>query len=204
MVTCEPRGLRRWLTGDARDNIGGTRPMTPHTRPYRLDDAEAVLEAVQESMVELQPWMPWCHAGYSLADARTWVETHAPPARPSAAFEFAIVSGDRYLGGCGLNQIDAMHRRANLGYWVRSTETGRGVATAAVRAVRDWAFTHTDLVRLEIVVAAGNDASHRVAIKAGADLEGVQRHRLVLHGAAVDATMFSLTRDVPDRPMTPA
>lgn len=166
-------------------------------RSYALDDAGAVLEAVRESLADLQLWMPWAHAGYGVDEARTWVETHAPPARPASAFEFAIVSNDdRYLGGCGLNQIDAMHRRANLGYWVRSTATGRGVATAAVHAVRDWAFAHTDLVRLEIVVAVGNAASHRVAVKAGAEREGVLKRRLWLHDRAVDATMFSFTRDI--------
>jgi ribosomal-protein-serine acetyltransferase len=113
------------------------------------------------------------------------------------AFEFAIVSGDdRYLGGCGLNQIDAVNRRANLGYWVRTSAIRQGVATRAVRAIRDWAFEHTDLLRLEIVVALGNEASQRVAAKSGAIKEGVLRNRLLLHGAIHDATIFSLIRTV--------
>ena len=105
-----------------------------------------------------------------------------------------------YLGGCGLNQIDRINRRANLGYWVRSTATRQGVATGAVRALRDWAFEVTELVRLEIVVAVGNAASHRVAEKVGAVREGTLIRRLMLHGALRDASMFSLTRDLPARP----
>jgi hypothetical protein len=46
-------------------------------RPYRLDDAAVVVEAVQESLAELSPWMPWAHAGYSLADSRRWLETNS-------------------------------------------------------------------------------------------------------------------------------
>ena len=53
------------------------------------------------------------------------------------------------------------------------------------------------LIRLEIVVAVGNLASHRVAEKVGAVSEGTLRRRILLHGAARDATMFSLTRDIP-------
>src|SRR5262245_13471861 len=140
--------------------------------------------------------MPWCHSAYAIEDSRSWLSIQVPAFEQKTAFEFAIVAADgRYLGGCGLNQLDAINRRANLGYWVRSAATRQGVATAAVRALRDWAFGATDLVRLEIVVASGNTASHRVAEKAGAVREGVLLRRLLLHGRFHDATMFSLTRD---------
>lgn len=166
-------------------------------RRYQLDDAEVVADAVRESIAELQPWMPWCHPGYSVEDSRSWLRIQVPAFDQGVAFEFAILSADgRYLGGCGLNQLDQLNGRVNLGYWVRTSATGRGVATAAVQTLRDWAFDHTGLIRLEIVIAAGNHASHRVAEKAGALREGTLRRRLVLHGAAHDATMFSLTRDV--------
>lgn len=168
-------------------------------RPYRLDDAATVLEAARESLAELRPWMPWCHPKYSIEESRVWLEKQVPAFREGTEFEFAIIrsSDGHYLGGCGLNQIDSVNRRANLGYWVRSSAARRGVATAAVCLLRDWAFANTEIVRLEIVIAAGNLASRRVAVKSGARLEGVLHKRLVLYGTAHDATMFSHTR--PDR-----
>jgi RimJ/RimL family protein N-acetyltransferase len=140
--------------------------------------------------------MPWCHPEYSIMESRSWLDVQVPAFEAGTAFEFAIVSTrGHYLGGCGLNQIDKANNRANLGYWVRSTAARRGAATAAVRSIRKWAFENTNLVRLEIVVATGNAASHRVAEKAGAVREGVLRRRLLLHGVAHDATMFSFTRE---------
>src|SRR5207247_8079258 len=119
------------------------------------------------------PWMPWCHPDYSIEESRYWLEAQVPAFQQGTSFEFAVVSADgRYLGGCGLNQIDRANSRANLGYWVRSSATGRGVATAAVERVRKWGFDQTTLVRLEVVIAIGNIASHRVAEKAGALREG--------------------------------
>jgi RimJ/RimL family protein N-acetyltransferase/catechol 2,3-dioxygenase-like lactoylglutathione lyase family enzyme len=164
-------------------------------RPYTAEDAEAVWEAVGESMAELAPWMPWCRPGYSPADSREWLEAQVKAFQAGTAFEFAIVGPDgRYLGGCGLNQIDRVNRRANLGYWVRTGAAGRGVATAAVELLRAWAFACTDLVRLEVVVATGNGPSHRVAEKAGAIREAVLRHRLLLDGAPRDATLYAFVR----------
>jgi ribosomal-protein-serine acetyltransferase len=164
-------------------------------RPYQLKDAPFAFEAVRESIAALRPWMPWCHPGYSIEETRSWLATQVAAFENRVAFEFAITSaGGEYLGGCGLNQIDTANQRANLGYWVRSSVAGRGVATAAVRLLRQWGFGNTDLVRLEIVVATGNAASQRVAQKAGAVREGILRSRLLLHGISHDAAMYSLTR----------
>ena len=39
---------------------------------------------------------------------------------------------NRFLGGCGINHISRVHRFGNLGYWVRTSATGRGIAVSAV------------------------------------------------------------------------
>jgi len=164
-------------------------------RPYRLDDAAVIWQAVRESMKELQPWMPWCHPGYAIDETRSWLSTQVQAFQQRAAFEFAITTEDgTYLGGCGLNQIDSLNQRANLGYWVRSSAASKGVATAAAILTRNWGFANTDLVRIEILVAVGNVASRRVAEKSGAVYEGTLRTRLIVHGRRHDAAMYSFIR----------
>jgi RimJ/RimL family protein N-acetyltransferase len=167
-------------------------------RPYTPEDALPSFEAIRESMDALMPWMPWCVPDYSLETQQDYVASRAKDFAEGTMYEMAIVAPDgRYLGGTGLNQLDRLNHRANLGYWVRTSEAGRGIATAAVHLVRDWAFANTDFVRLEIVAAVGNVASIRVAEKSGAHFEGTLRRRLVLHGVAHDAAMFSFTREIP-------
>ena len=139
--------------------------------------------------------MSWCHDGYGMHETRAWLEAQVLAYAGGTAFEFAIVSGDgRYLGGCGLGPIDSINRRANLGYWVRTSATRQGVATTAVGLVRDWAWANTNLVRLEIVAAVTNLLSQRVAERAGALREGVLRRRLLVHGQSQDAVVFSFVR----------
>ncbi len=164
-------------------------------RPCRVEDAPAMFGAVRESMDDLIRWMPWCHQDYSLQESKSWLRTQVQAFNERKWFEFAIVDpGGGYLGQCGLNQIDEANRRCNLGYWVRSSATGHGVATRAVLMTRDWGFEHTNLARIEIVVALGNRRSVRVAEKAGALREGVLQQRLLLHGVQEDAVMFSFVR----------
>lgn len=164
-------------------------------RPYRPSDAEALHAAALESIDRVFPWLPWCHPGYSLQEAQAWTRRCAGLFDRGIDYEFAIVGeAGRFLGGCGLNQLNPAHRFANLGYWVRTSEAGRGVATAAVRQLAAFAFEKTDLVRLEIVCATGNHASHRVARKAGATEEGTLHDRLLVGDELHDAVMFSIVR----------
>lgn len=163
-------------------------------RLYQQGDAEHLHAAAVESVAEVYPWMGWCHPQYSLDEAREWVTAQEQLAEQGLAYEFAIFSEGRFLGGCGINQINKANRFANLGYWVRASAMGQGVAPSAARLVAEYAFRKTDLIRLEIVCAVGNVRSQRVAEKAGAEREGVLRNRLCLPSGPSDAVMFSLVR----------
>jgi len=168
---------------------------SPIIRPYLATDAPAVMEAALESVAEIEPWMPWCHAGYNLELAREWIALSTRNRADGTSYEFMICDDeDRCLGACGINDFHREYPIANIGYWVRSSASGRGVAPAAVRLAVRWAFANTPLQRLEIVAATGNVRSQRVAEKAGAIREGVLRARLQLHGRLHDAVMYSIVR----------
>lgn len=171
--------------------------MTPSVTlaPVCPADGSDVFDAVRESIAELTPWMPWCSVGYSLGDAESWISLSVDARATGDAFEFTIRADDgRLLGCCGLNHIRHDDRFANLGYWVRTSETGRGIATAAARAVATWGFENTDLQCLEIMPALSNLRSQRVAEAAGASREGVLGSRLLLEGTFHDAVMYSIVR----------
>ncbi len=164
-------------------------------RPWEMADVRELYEAIVESSAALRPWMPWCTPVYEEAATREFIERALSSRAAGTAYDFAILDeSGRFAGGCGLNGVDAGNRTANLGYWTRTSHAGQGVAPAAVARLREWAFEHTDLNRLEILVAVGNAGSLRVAEKAGAVREGILRGKLFLRGVAHDAVCFSITR----------
>jgi RimJ/RimL family protein N-acetyltransferase len=170
-------------------------PADIRIRPFQSNDVSALFEAVRESFEALSPWMPWCHSQYALSEADEWVEKQIAAFNEGAEYHFAIVAeGNRLVGACGLNGISRENQLANLGYWVRTSCAGAGIATQATRLLVAWAFENTSLNRLEILVAVRNRPSLRVAAKAGAVWEGVLRGRLRLHDAPQDAVLFSIMR----------
>jgi RimJ/RimL family protein N-acetyltransferase len=148
-------------------------------------------------MTELSTWMSWCHENYSLEESAQFVNSRGQAAQTGEWYSFGIFEADtgRFLGGTGLNFINRVHQMGNLGYWVRTSATGRGVASRAARLVARFGFEQVGLQRIEILAAVGNVGSQRVAEKAAAVREAVLRKRLLIHGEPHDAVLFSLTAE---------
>jgi RimJ/RimL family protein N-acetyltransferase len=165
-----------------------------YLRPPRADDAQAMVEAARESAVEVGHWLPWCHAEYKLEEARAWIAACEKNWEQADGYPFYIFDRRTHqlLGGCGLNELDRHRMRANLGYWVRTSRMGEGIATAAAKATAEFGLKQLGFQRLEIVAALGNTGSQRVAEKVGAQREGIARNRLRIRSVPHDAVVFSI------------
>ena len=167
---------------------------TVRLRPYCAGDSSNVFEASVESFRDVGKFLSWCHSGYTIEESANWIKSCGESWDNGSACEFAIFdSGNgRYLGGCGLNHINHVDRIANLGYWVRTSATGRSVAPESALLLARFAFRELNLHRVEIVAAIENLKSQRVAEKTGAKREGVLRNRVMISGIPRDAVVFSL------------
>lgn len=163
-------------------------------RRYRPDHGAQIAEAVRESGRHLSRYETWAHPAFSEEEGRGHAAWWEGVWEAGSGRYFGIWRGDRYLGSAGLNEINLDHRTAGLGYWVRTSETGQGVATAAARAVVESGFEALGLQRIEVMAAVDNAASRRVAEKLGAEFEGTLRKRQVLDGLPVDCALYSIIR----------
>jgi RimJ/RimL family protein N-acetyltransferase len=154
-------------------------------------DERAVFEGCQDA--EVQRWVP-IPVPYRQEHAHGWISDteSAWSDRRRGDLAIAEAPGDRFLGAIGVRPIE--EHRASIGYWVAPAERGRGVATQAVRLLARWALIRLSLQRLELYHFVGNDASARVAEKAGFQREGVLRAYVVVRGEPRDCVMYSLLR----------
>ena len=91
-----------------------------------------------------------------------------------------------------LNNIYRFNQMANLGFWVRNSRTGEGIATKAAKLAARYGFEKLGFRRIEIVVAEDNEPSLRIAEKLGAVREGLLRNRVLIQDTSYDAYMHSL------------
>jgi len=136
-------------------------------RHLREEDAEGLTAAVHESLGELRPWMPWAageprQVSDRLELIRRWERENAEGGDQS----FGIFVDGAAAGACGL------HRRIGpggleIGYWVRTGDTGRSVATEAARRLCTIAFAQPGVDHVEIHHDRANAASGRIPAKLG-------------------------------------
>ena len=137
--------------------------MELEVRQYTLDDVPAMHEAIVESIDHLRPWMPWVALepltlAQRTAMVRRWLG--------EGTENLVIVVDGIYAGGTGLHDRVGPTGR-EIGYWVRASMTGRGIATEAARQLTERALDIPGVDQVEIHHDKANLASRRVPEKLG-------------------------------------
>ena len=79
------------------------------------------------------------------------------------------------------------------GYWLGEKYWGRGIATAALVSITDYALKEFNLTRVYAVPYARNAASIKVLQKAGYTCEGMMRRSAIKDGVVLDQVMYAKT-----------
>ena len=162
-------------------------------RPWRAGDAPAVFAACQDPLIARFIPIP---QPYTETDALTFVEIRRQDWNTDDERSFAIVdtSSGELLGA--IARHGGSGHRATFGYWLVTQARGRGIATRALRLITDWTVATTEVVRLDLFTDLENDASGRVAERAGFEREGVRRAWDVdRDGRPVDVVFYVLVAD---------
>ncbi|HEX8329080.1 MAG TPA: GNAT family N-acetyltransferase [Hymenobacter sp.] len=161
-------------------------------RPFAPTDASALAQHANDRSIWLNLRDRFPHP-YAVADAEAYI------AMATAADEHDLhlcidVAGEAV--GCIslLFKQDVSRRSAEIGYWLGREVWGRGIGTAAVRALAAHGFAHHDLARIYAVVFAYNAASGRVLEKAGFDFEARLRQAVTKDGQTVDGLLYAVVR----------
>lgn len=142
-------------------------------RKYRMGDESAHYEGICESVDELRKWGGvFFFEGFTLEDAGEEVISCIHSWKEGKSYSFVIeeLPDQAFAGNCRIEELEPERNHAGLGWWVRTSRTRRGVATAAGRLVARAAFEDLGLSSLGVYANADNTASRRVAEKLGAVL----------------------------------
>jgi ribosomal-protein-alanine N-acetyltransferase len=163
-----------------------------HVRPLELADAAAADAILGDR--QTRRWLPYPEE-FGPPDGMTWCTELAARQRDTG-------DGDHYgvlrredshlIGLLWTFRTDWSARTTEVSYAVAPAARGYGVAAEAVDALAIALLLEHGFQRMELRVAAGNNASKRVAEKAGFVYEGLQRNAGRVHGGRVDLEMWSL------------
>ncbi len=163
-----------------------------HLRLRKNDvrDVVRIVEACRDP--DTQRWLPDLPRPYTFEDAVAYLESLPEANATGEAVYWAVADADddTLLAQIGLMGMRQGSRSAEIGYWSHPDARGSGVVTTAVRLVARHALLPTEdgglgLARVQLRVARGNEASARVAEKAGFTASGVDRQAERLRDGSV-------------------
>jgi RimJ/RimL family protein N-acetyltransferase len=160
-------------------------------RPWDRGDVPAVAAACRDPEIPRWTAVP---PDYTERHARDFIGGTAADLQAGRELALAVVdaAGGSLLGAVGLASFDWADGKAEIGYWVAADARRRGIASRATRLLAEWALTRLGLDRIELLAHPDNEASQRVAERAGFTREGTLRRYRRRHGVREDLVMFSL------------
>ena len=141
-----------------------------------IEDALGIHEAVQESLTELRQFFAWAHEPMTVEDHRIRLEELFGKDSESGEVLYLLRTSEE---GPILGSISYIRKRvlnpyaAELGYWIRSSSTGCGLATLSAQCLSVVALDYCACTRVQCIYDEKNHASQRVAEKSGFQQEAV-------------------------------
>lgn len=177
-------------------------------RCWEPGDAPLLKEAVDSSLDHLRPWMPWAYdEPQSLAEKAQLLRRFRGQFDLDQNYVYALFDAaeTEVVGGSGLH-LRVGPRAFEIGYWIRASHTGRGLATEATAALTRVGFELCGADRIELHVEPRNAASARVPEKLGFTREGTLRRRLEARPGEPlrDAIVYTMLSDDSAREDLPA
>jgi RimJ/RimL family protein N-acetyltransferase len=157
---------------------------------WTLSDVPALTVACQDPEIPRWTVVP---SPYTERHARDYIAGCAEDRDVGRELALAIVGhGDTLLGAIGIGRFDWDDHKAEIGYWIAREARRRTVGARATRVLARWALTDLGLERLELLANPDNEASQRLAERAGFGREGLLRSYRRRRGRREDLVMFSL------------
>lgn len=162
--------------------------------PLDATDTRDLWASVEACRKDLEPWLPWVPFNTDLESSGRYAEASASDWDAARACRFSIRDRQtrRFLGVIGLESFAHLHESVELGYWLRTDATKRGLMTEAGRAVLDWAFGQVNAHRIRVAAATDNHPSLAVIARLGFRFEGIARQAERCNGRWLDHAVFAL------------
>lgn len=134
-------------------------------------------------MTELCPWMPWAtEEATDVHFQRRRLESAVGQWEVGSDFSYVVLDDeDRILGVMSL-MARIGPGALEIGYWLRSDFTGRGIATACVAALTRAALALPDVVNVEIHCDEANVRSAAIPQRLGYRLDRIEAHEISAPG----------------------
>lgn len=164
-------------------------------RPLEPWQAEELLAHMDSVRDYLRPHISLPERVKDLEEARKLLQRFADMQASDSGRIYGIWLDGTLHGGVMFRKFDPAGGNCEIGVWLAPEAQGRGLMTAAVKHMIDWAIGVRGLGRVEWLATPDNERSIAVAKRIGMSFEGIKRSDYVLNGVRRDSAVYSYTVD---------
>jgi ribosomal-protein-serine acetyltransferase len=161
-------------------------------RPLEPWQAEEFLAHMDRARETVDPWIPWAGVSHDRESARQTLQRYADKQARDEGRLYGIWLDGTLVGGTMFVAFSTGSGSCEIGCWLEPAATGRGLITAAVTLLLDWAFVTRGLHRAEWHCRPDNVASSNIARRVGMTLEGTLRETFPWKGVRHDTEIWAL------------
>lgn len=142
-------------------------------RLLEVQHALQLFRCIQANRQYLQRWLAWVCETQTVEDCWQFIMFAQRQAEVDAEFHFGVWREDQLVGVLGVHTIDSLTKDAEIGYWLKVGEQGKGIMSMAIVRLLRYLFVEQGLNRIEIRCAESNVRSQLVAKRLGFQLVGM-------------------------------
>ena len=164
-------------------------------RRYNESDASSLVSAVSASLPELLKWMPWAKfEPQSIEQRAELIRTWRNEWNAKTNFTYGIFKNAECVGGTGFH-LRGDIGELEIGYWVSTSWTGRGIARRVSSALVDVAFQCSEVNVVSIAHDVANIASEQIPMRLGFSVSREYQREPEAPSESGVARVWSVTRE---------
>lgn len=161
-------------------------------KTFEPSDADMLFEVTRTNNVHLRQWLGWLDDDASVEDTKKYLVESVERLEHKEGLDLGVFENGQLIGGIGLFPWDAANKKTSIAYWLTEEAQGKGIMTAALEVVIEYAFSTMGIHRIEITCALENTRSSALPKKLGFIFEGIAREGSWLYDHFVDLEVYSL------------
>ena len=113
-----------------------------------------------------------------------------------SCFGITDISTGEKLGNIGLKMVNSAQKKAEIGFMLKVTAQGNGIASEALKLLINYAFSDVRINKLVAYCSTGNIASYRLLEKLGFSREAYLKDNTTINNIPVDDYVYGLYTSV--------
>ena len=161
-------------------------------RPLKKSDVPSIFEQTKSADIPRYTFVP---SPNTIENIETFIKKSRKFARQGTTYIFGITEpdADEVVGTVGIHDVSAIHKKAEIGYWLAKKFRGQGIMPEAIGLALKFCFKELKLQRVQAPTLPDNVISQKLLKKCGFKYEGRHRNYYRHRKRIKDAYMYAIT-----------